>query len=310
MKNLFKKSAIVLLALLVLTACGKAKEKSPKEQLVDALTNVQEYTSFEASFKMDTSVEGGEVDPDDLFAGVAGINLSGELKADLKAEKTAATLKATILGMDVNVALFVDKDQLALQVPFLTQLMGLGDIYILSNLSDLVEDEEADADLDVKEYMAEMVRILNETINETVDAKNIEITEDQTLTTPAGDEKGKKIKLSMQDADMNKFLKTYQEKVEASEILSDDISADDITDATGTFEIELFLDSKGRLINVEIDTTTKTTLEGSNTETTTTSSIAFMLWNLNGNVKIEIPEFTPENSKTTEELEAFNPFEE
>ncbi len=295
MVKLKRALVILFIALFVLSACGK--KVTNKETLIDVFTTTSEYESFEGNFEATVEAE------EDPTGGLLGteFKLTGDIKANMKTSELAMNLKTSMMGMDINMEAFVKGDQAAFRIPFLTEILGMGNPYIIVDTPLESDVEEPDLAM-IKKY----TEALNKGLNEGLDEKQIEILEDEVHTTPTGDVKGKRIKINIQDGDIAKINAAVQKSLLEAGLITETEIDDQVTN--GAMNIELFVDDKDRLISVKTDVQEIIT-DDDGIEQTSKVSFVLNLWNINDNVDLEIPEFTDDNSMTLEEFNNFGLFE-
>lgn len=301
MKKHIKIFSVLLISLLFLSACTKAP--SNKEVLKDAFKATESYESFEGSFDLLVEMDASEDEDIALFGN--NMNLSGTFKSDVKRSIFEATVSTALMGMNMEMSVLINDDTMALRIPFLTGMMGLGDIYLLDHIDQMEGDKDAD------KLLKDFNQSLNKSIEDVVKEAQIEVLENQMLTTPKGDVKGELIQLKLKEDEINDFLKSVSQNLRESGLVEDD-EVEEIEEVKykGTVEIKFFVDEKGRLINLEYIMDAMSIDESTKIETPMTSTLKLMIWNINENVEITIPEFTDENSMSMDAFENYNPFEE
>lgn len=301
MKNkLFKLSVLLVVGLLVLSGCSK--KESDKEVLVDSLNNSATMTSFESSFDITMELDAEvDVDPSNPFGdALSNISVTGTMKTDVTKSLFEMDLSTSLMGMGIEVHMLMDENILAIKAPFITSLMGMGDVYILSD----VEDEDDIPDVRVDEAVQEINRIIKETVEETIDEKSIKTEDKATLETPEGSVDGQRINVDLSDKEIIDFINTLNRKMDDSDLLEtdDDFEEEIDTDELqfdGSFRISFFVDKDNIVRSTDIDADLK---NPENADESVNLKMNFMLWNINKNVEINMPTFDESNSIRLDEF--------
>lgn len=136
-----------LLVLILITIISLGCSKSSKDKLIDAYNKTWEIKSQENTSQIKVNYELKEKVEDpmldfivNLFNGTT-VTLQSKISREKAIEESILTIDAS--GYDMDGKAFFHNDVLAIKVPLLTSILGVGDKYLLIDMNQTMEKESS-----------------------------------------------------------------------------------------------------------------------------------------------------------------------
>lgn len=328
-----KKGTLFFIAIVLLLFMISGCAQSSKTVLEEALTKTEKIQSQQTSVEMKFNMD--DISSDNLETQMmAGLLQNSSVKVDTKVEgeKSQSNMKLSMAGfITVEGVTYTDGDKVAMKYPFINNLWGIGDRYILYNTKDVSPEQNNEMQMIQDEQMIEFNKLSRKALIDQIDEKQIVINKGVELETPNEVVKGTEYVITLPKDKASSFVK---------QILLDSLNNDITKDMT----IELLMQQATsrdinltqeeiknnsseainkflKASNMEVDLKmsfildNKNYIRGANTvvaisildsETQQTTNLSVNIhqksWDINQKLDIDIPDFNDENSISIEEI--------
>src|SRR5699024_3525394 len=209
--------SIILLLSLILFGCSK----SSKDELMEALVKSSEIKSQETSMELDFDMG---LDEEEVIV-FDDSSIKVESKADIEKQKSITKMKFSLMGMALEGETLIDGDMAALSFPFLTNLLGIGDKYLIGDIEEILDEDSGfplsginDMSLD-----KELNKVLAETLDSSLKEEQITVEKDVEVETPEETIKGTKYEVKLSGEETKDLVEDFMIKALKNESLQDSV---------------------------------------------------------------------------------------